>query len=74
MKKQVTTTIEVNGLVSVRCSNKCQHISKKRGLYTCSLYNEVVDGVKFEDDEYGYGFSRTDQCIKDEIETIEEIK
>jgi hypothetical protein len=56
------TEIKVNDKDSDRCSINCQHIHKVRGNYCCALYGdtEVDTG---DDDEIGYGFKRTTQCL-----------
>lgn len=54
--------IEVNEKDVSRCSIRCEHISKINGNYRCLLFNENVDTG--DDDELGYGFQRTKECLK----------
>jgi len=58
----VKTAVVVNDKDSDRCSIQCQHIAKERGNYVCKLYGdaEVDTG---DDDEIGYGFKRTKECL-----------
>jgi len=55
------TRIEVNDKDSDRCSINCQYIKKIKGIYHCALNEENVDTG--EDDDLGYGFKRTVQCL-----------
>lgn len=54
-------TIETNPKDKTRCSRLCQHITKIKGVYHCTKYDECVDTG--EDDEIGYGFKRTKECL-----------
>ena len=64
-KKDIKTEIRINAKDSNRCHIRCQHIRKIQGLYTCILYDEIVD--EGDDDELGYGFKRTEKCFLSEI-------
>jgi hypothetical protein len=58
----IKTEVKVNDKDHKRCSIHCQHIEKKGGNYVCVLFGdaEVDTG---DDDDIGYGFARTEQCI-----------
>lgn len=62
---QVKTKVHVNALIEERCSPKCQHVMKVKSLYTCTLYDEIVDHG--DDDEFGYDFQRTKECRENEL-------
>ena len=65
MTKNISLQIEVNPHDEKRCSRECYFIEKIKGLYTCTLFDEVVDGLNdFQDDELGYGFGRCSQCMR----------
>ena len=61
--------IHVNQKDESRCSISCRFCSKLRGIYTCTLTDDEVDTG--EDDEIGYGFKRTEYCLKSSIEGLE---
>lgn len=65
MELYLKTAIEVNDKDASRCSINCQHIRKVKGNYQCLLYEKEVDTG--DDDETGYGFKRTDGCLKNVI-------
>lgn len=58
----IPTEIKVNEKDLSRCSIKCQHIRKLKGMYNCLLFEQVIDG-EIEDDDLGYGFQRTKNCM-----------
>lgn len=59
------TAILVNDKDSNRCAHGCQHLEKIKGLYTCKLYDSIVDTG--DDDDIGYGFQRKKQCLDNVI-------
>lgn len=47
-----------------RCSISCDYVQKVKGIYCCTLFKKKVDTG--EDDDIGYGFKRTKECIEAE--------
>ena len=74
MKVLVETEIEVNPKDESRCSYKCMHIRKISGTYHCTLTlskHEPVEVDTGDDDDIGYGFKRTDDCLKFKVKDKE---
>jgi hypothetical protein len=60
----IKTPIYANDKDRSRCSISCDHIYKIKGTYQCTLFNKDVDTG--EDDNLGYGFKRTAECLEAE--------
>lgn len=67
MKVMITikTDVYANDKDRSRCSIACDHIQKIKGNYQCTLFEKDVDTGN--DDEIGYGFKRTEECLEAEV-------
>ena len=66
MKVIIEAEIEVNQKDTSRCSIKCRYIRKLQGTYHCTfnlISHEPVEVDSGDDDDIGYGFKRTEECL-----------
>jgi len=65
--KEKEKNFQVNKDKNERCSSNpfCQNLEKIRGVYCCTLTNEVVDNGD-EEDNSDYIFMRTKSCLSND--------